>query len=366
MAEETVRMPGVTALPTVRSIKPLQNQYTTALSSSIGRAPSTTTRTVREGNYLVTYRNGVQVSRVYSPVAAPPGRGTTTPTVKATTVTGKTAPAGTIGAISMAKTIPNASVVNNQYPAPGSETATGGAGTGGSETFGTANIAERNPYGWTKNMSEEVMDLGLAYNPRIMEQVMGRPISGLTQNALLPYIDAASNPWLQLMMSQGLGTGTGVTSSPDDDYNFRANFMKNAITPGGARVDFQEALRVLAQGMANPSSAIWGGLMAGADDPSNQGGVNAASLLFKNFTDALTAASGGLSNASLLGLSGLMPQWQDQYLKNFVPSAAGNVDPLTYLMRNIFGISAPMSRPAASAMTGSPTGPLPQISAQAY
>jgi hypothetical protein len=353
MAEETVRMPGVTALPAVRSIKPLQNQYTTALSSSIGRAPSTTTRTVREGNYLVTYRNGVQVSRVYSPVAAPPGRTPTTSatTGKLSTGTSKTAPAGTIGAISMAKTIPNATVVNaNNAPATGG---TGGAGTTGG-TFGDANISERSPYGWTKNMSEEVMDLGLAYNPRIMEQVMGRPISGLTQNALLPYIDQASNPWLQLMMSQGLGTGTGITSSPDDDYNFRANFMKNAITPGGARVDFQEALRVLAQGMANPSSAIWGGLMAGADDPSNQGGVNAASLLFKNFTDALTAASGGLSNASLLGLSGLMPQWQDQYLKNFVPSAAGNVDPLTYLMRNIFGISAPMSRPAAPTGTGLP------------
>lgn len=227
----------------------------------------------------------------------------------------------------------------------GGTTVPSGSPASGGGDFGSPNQAQSNPYGWTAGMSEEVRDMGLDQPQRIMNQVLGRTLSPGASQALLPYIQQAANPWLQLMMTQGLGTGTGVTSSPDDDFNFRANSFQNATTPGGARLDFNEALRVLAQGMANPSSAIWGGLN---NLPENiGGGVPTAAALMNNLMDAINAITPGLSNASLMGLSGLMPAWQDAYLNSpqAVASSSGYVDPIQYLMRNVFGINASMAQP---------------------
>lgn len=289
------------ALPSMTGsgTKPRLPTGTTALAQN---------RQIRQGDYIITYSpEGRILSRVYSPL---PGS-TSTPTVS-NRIGGSTGTAATTqSSAGMVTSVPrtnagqltrtaNSVSTSRQYGSTGNTAGTRQLGTGSSgSSYGTTNYGGGDTVGAydniggdqsigngsggsmaTGNNSNTQTDTTLWNGP--YKNMSGQDIAALDANPLghlkyafggmdplanpifasimTPYINAVQNPYFALMLNPGLSGadtgGYGNVFSKDTQYNATNNLLRKMAAPGGGYLSLNTGLNALAQGLANPNSAI--------------------------------------------------------------------------------------------------------------
>lgn len=141
-----------------------------------------------------------------------------------------------------------------------------GNGSGGSMATGNPMNTQTQPINWTgpyKNISAqdaaalEANPLGhLKYAFGGMDPLANPIFSSI----MTPYINAAQNPYFGLMLNPTIsGTDAGAYGNalgPDTQYNATYNLLRQMAAPGGGYLSLNTGLNALAQGLANPNSAI--------------------------------------------------------------------------------------------------------------
>lgn len=285
-------VPKLSSGGTSTSVVKTTTKTAAPIAPQVNLATPGTTTTVRRGDYLYTYRNGVLISTKYAPTYVSTGRATTGVTsgpavsqlqsgltqrqttsppvnIVRSSGTGSSSAAGGSG---MAQTAPN-TYTDGLYGGTGGGvniggTNYGGGGSGigsGSGGGGTGGIGSgdqpRQAYGWSAPLTQDQLMMNLQFPSRIMEQVSGiRQSDNPTfYKFMADMIAAANDPLLQYILNPTV-TASGLPND-DDWYNFQANYMKNMLQPGGRGPNVGLALSAIQKALGSPDSALYNLLM---------------------------------------------------------------------------------------------------------
>lgn len=317
----------------------LQNKAQTVLGSSSstggpGAGSNITQR--RVGDYIIYYRNGVEIDRKYV------GGGAVNPPSSAYSTTSNRSKESVA--------TPKVNQMTGGGAATGGMSGTsGGAATGGSmggSLGGTASgggAASSTPdvgqlYGYTSGLSPNEVMAGIQYPNRVLNDVLNAQASPTTTGLMNPWMDLAANPWALYLMNQG-NAGTGFENAPtqSDTYNFMANLLANAMTPGASVPSFGQVLQNLATALGNANSPVYGGVFG---DTLNAAGLDSPGSVLRNVAEALSGFGMTLNPLAAQNLQSSMGLMQNDYLNNYnVNNPQGMENPATYLLRRL-GIQA--------------------------
>lgn len=335
--------------------KPAATKATVVTNKPTSYAGNVTS--VRKGDYIYKYRDGVLISTTYSPTgrqgspsAANPvqakanDRGAELRTTIAMNNAKKTEAEKLInryqGGTMANQNSPvyGTSASGSYYGQDNSAAGPVGAASGdpylaaaanGSVTNNDNNVVGEPGYGWTKSM--EPMNVKAAveeYPMRILQQVMGQDLSKFPsfQNFMADVVAQANNPFVQLLMNPGIG-GKGHESTVQDAYNFQANLMKNMVTPGGVVPDIGTAIANIAAGLKDSGSGVYKALMGAGGT-----GMDAYGSQMDALNSMLAPVLGlGASPLQQMITSGALSNAQNNFLLN--ANFAKPQDPLAYVLK---------------------------------
>lgn len=326
-----------------------------APTGSVGAVTS-----VRKGDYIYKYRNGVLLSTTYSPVAKPStaaglvtaNRNVSKPSTAAGLV--NTVPAATKNLFSgnsggtytrgpggtLTQTSPVYGSDSGSYY--GQDNSAAGMAASGIPSVSAAdlaassnatnndnNVAGEPGYGYTKDLSPiNVKTAVEEYPMRILQQVMGQNLSAFPtfQKFMSEIVGQINNPFVQLLMNPGIG-GKGHESTIQDAYNFQAKMMKNFTTPGGSVPDIGAALANIAAGLKNNKSGVYQALTGAGGD-----GLGAYGSQMDALNSMLAPILGlGASPLQQMITSGALNNSENNFLLN--ADFAKPQDPLSYVMK---------------------------------
>ena len=325
--------PQVTKLPVV-STRPstTYNSYSPPIKYTTGVTPgSTGPNTVsskRVGDYIVSYRNGVEISRKYDPIRNTATGGSTVTKIQGTT-SGQANTGGTSGGTGGYPT---------SMPTAGGAPVGGASGGGAPGGAGASAVDVGKLYGYTSGLSPNDVMAGIQYPTRVLNDVLGSQASPTTTGLMNPWMDMAANPWaLYLMNSANAGTDMSGAPTQSDTYNFIANLLSNAMTPGASVPGFGQILQNLATALSSANSPVYGGIFG---DTLGAAGLDSPGSVMRNLEEAISGFGMSMNPLAAQNLGSLMGLMQNDYLSNYdVNSPQGMENPATYILRRL-GINA--------------------------
>jgi hypothetical protein len=164
---------------------------------------------------------------------------------------------------------------------------------------------------------------------------MGGQLSPLTSSAMGPWMDLAANPWMHALLNPAFA-GLDIGQAPptlSDQYNFQANFLKNAMTPGRGTPTFGGAMNSLMAGLRDPNSVLYEALMGLAGSGDGAGGIGSANNVIDSLMDAITPFLGYTAPVAQQAYGNVLANASDQFLRDFTLRPGQQAaNPIPYIM----------------------------------